>query len=206
MKIAVPALPCVNFLSVLKVIEKSGGSGELVQQPADLRRYDRIILPGVGAFDHGMESLNINGWTDTLNELVLHRKVPVLGICLGMQLMCIDSEEGHIPGLGWIHGHVRRFCLPTDSSLKIPHMGWNTITVQKQNPLIPFDESEQRFYFVHSFHAVCNRPEDVLATTSHGYEVTAAFCKDNIFGVQFHPEKSHRFGLALVKRFVEMPC
>jgi glutamine amidotransferase len=123
-----------------------------------------------------------------------------------MQLMCKSSEEGVLPGLGWIDAEVRRFSFPEGAEQKIPHMGWNTVRVAKPNPLIAEGDDEQRFYFVHSYHAVCADPGDVLATTRHGGEVTAAFSRGNIYGAQFHPEKSHRFGMALMQRFVELPC
>lgn len=206
MKIAVPGLPCGNFSSVVKMVEKVGGCAEIVHDPASLRAYDKVILAGVGAFDHGMSCIRDSGWEPELQHAALERKIPVLGICLGMQLLCNSSEEGVLPGLRWIDAEVRKFKFPADSQLKIPHMGWNTVKVVKPNPLIMDNEGEQRFYFVHSFHAVCKHPEDVLATAFHGYEVTAALSRGNILGVQFHPEKSHRFGLALMKRFVELPC
>jgi glutamine amidotransferase len=117
--------------------------------------------------------------------------------------MCKSSEEGLLPGLGWIDAEVRRFKFELDSSLKVPHMGWNTVTVVKENPLICSDQCEQRFYFVHSFHIVCSQQKDRLAIANHGYDFTAALSHDNIFGVQFHPEKSHKFGMALMKKFVE---
>ena len=206
MRVGIPSLPCGNFLSVVKIIEKAGGSAEIVSQPSDLQRFDKLVLAGVGAFDYGMASLTSAGWADALGELVLVKRTPVLGICLGMQLMCDASEEGSLPGLGWISGHVRRFIANPPAAIKIPHMGWNTVQVRKANPLIASTDGEQRFYFVHSYHAVCRDESDVLATTHHGSDVTAAFNRDHIFGVQFHPEKSHRFGLQLMKRFLEVPC
>lgn len=206
MTIGIPALPCGNFLSVVKMVEKAGGSAEIVQSPERLHEYSKVILAGVGAFDHGMSSIRDAGWEPVLNQAALERKVPILGICLGMQLLCNSSEEGVLPGLRWIDAEVKRFRFPEGTPLKIPHMGWNTVKAAKPNPLVPSDQGEQRFYFVHSFHAVCKHAEDVLATTFHGYEVTAAISRGNVYGVQFHPEKSHRFGLALMKRFVELPC
>lgn len=203
-RVLVPDYGCGNLASVLRMCEKVGGSCNITGDPAALARADKIILGGVGAFDHGAGSLHDLGWVDALNEAVLQRCVPVLGICLGMQLMCGSSEEGSLSGLSWIDAAVRRFNLPADSALKIPHMGWNTISVVKPNSLVSMDDGEQRFYFVHSYHAVCNNPADVLATAHHGYDFTAAFCRKNIYGVQFHPEKSHSFGMALMKKFVNL--
>lgn len=203
--ILIPALPIGNFASVVRIVEKCGGQARVVDTPAALQHAEKIILAGVGAFDHGMASINA-GWIDTLNDMVLNRRIPVLGICLGMQLLCHSSEEGQLPGLGWIDATVERFRLPPTTQLKIPHMGWNTITVAKPNPLLATEQGEQRFYFVHSYHAVCTNPEDTLATAHHGYVFTAAVSHENIFGVQFHPEKSHRFGMSLIKNFVNLTC
>lgn len=193
-----------NLSSVLNMINKVGGEAAIISDPNMLTKANKLIIPGVGAFDHGMSNLNNSGWINALNEAVLGKHVPILGICLGMQLMCKSSEEGKLPGLGWINAEVKRFKLPIDSNLKIPHMGWNTVDIVKPNPLIKAEDGEQRFYFVHTYYAVCNNKEDVLATTHHGDEITAAFSRDNIYGVQFHPEKSHRFGMALINRFVEL--
>jgi len=193
-----------NLSSVLNMIIKAGGQATIVSDPDILTEADKFILPGVGAFDHGMSNLHKSGWINALNEAVLVRRVPILGICLGMQLMCKSSEEGNLPGLGWINAEVTRFKFPVNSNLKIPHMGWNTVDICKTNPLISDKEGEQRFYFVHSYHAVCNNPLDVLATSYHGYEITSAFSNENIYGVQFHPEKSHRFGMALLKKFIDL--
>jgi glutamine amidotransferase len=206
MRIGIPNIACGNFASVLNIVARVGGSATILQKPEQVAECDKMILPGVGAFDHGMKSLHDGLWTDALHDFVLQRKRPILGICLGMQLMCRGSEEGVLPGLGWIDAHVRRFQLPAGSPLKVPHMGWNTITVRRQNTLLSPERGEQRFYFVHSFHAVCADAQDVIATAWHGSDVTAAFERQNVMGAQFHPEKSHRFGLALMKRFVEMPC
>lgn len=202
-KIGIPNLPCGNFASVVNIVEKVGGSATIVSNPSELQNFDKLILAGVGAFDYGMASLRNEGWDEALTKLVIEQKRPILGICLGMQLMCQDSEEGKLPGLGWIPGNVKKFQMPAGSELKIPHMGWNTVRVCKPNSIIPTNEGEQRFYFVHSYHAVCKDPNVVLATTHHGSDVTAAFSSENILGVQFHPEKSHRFGISLMRRYVE---
>jgi len=199
--VLIPNLSIGNFASVLRMIQKAGGEARLVDSPSDLRGADKIILAGIGAFDNGMTSLRDGGWTDALNEAALDRKVPVLGICLGMQLMLQSSEEGNMPGLGWVEGEVRRLRPPPDSGLKVPHMGWNTVTVTRENELFPA-EDDQRFYFVHSYYADCAQPDVVVATSQHGSPFTAALKKDNIYGVQFHPEKSHRFGMAILRNFL----
>lgn len=204
--IQIPDYGCGNLLSIRRMIEKVGGRAEIVNDPSQLDFSAKLILAGVGAFDHGMSNLRSGGWFDALNEAVLRHKAPVLGICLGMQLLCRSSEEGQLAGLGWIDGDVRRIAIPEGSNLKIPHMGWNTLDVVKRNPLIDQDDQERRFYFVHSYHVVCRDPNDISAVSHHGRTLTAAFSRDNIYGVQFHPEKSHRFGMELIRKFVDLPC
>jgi glutamine amidotransferase len=204
--IGIPNLPCGNFSSVIKMVEKCGGKARLVSDPTELTSCSKIVLAGVGAFDAGMSGIVDHGWKEALDEVALQQHKPLLGICLGMQLLCMGSEEGVRPGLGWINAEVRRFRFEGGERVKVPHMGWNTVRVMKENPLIPNTETEQRYYFVHSYHAVCSNISDVLATTHHGYDLTAAVSRDNIMGVQFHPEKSHRFGMALLKNFIDLPC
>jgi glutamine amidotransferase len=204
-RIAIPRLPCGNFLSVRRMIEKAGGVADVVDDPSELLRYGKVILAGVGSFDHGMRGIHDGNWLKPLTELALQRRVPMLGICLGMQMLAEGSEEGQSAGLGWLRGRVRKLRFPHDSALRVPHMGWNLLKIRKQNELVN-EIDPQRFYFVHSYHFECSDPADVLATTHYGGEITAAVSRDNIMGVQFHPEKSHRFGLALMRRFVELPC
>ena len=203
MSIVMPDLSIGNFASVRRMVQKVGGTAVLAASPEELRAADKIILAGVGAFDNGMEAIERGGWADALHEAALVRRVPVLGICLGMQLMCNHSEEGRRPGLGWIDASVRRF-VPQDDTLKVPHMGWNVVTITRENPLLSATGDEQRFYFVHSYYAVNERREDVIAIAHHGVSFTAMLGRDNLFGVQFHPEKSHRYGMSLMQRFVQL--
>lgn len=193
-----------NILSVINMLRKVECMPVVSSENKQIRNASKIILPGVGAFDCGMQRVRKTGLVDSLNEAVVNRNVPVLGICLGMQMMCKSSEEGQLPGFGWIDAEVKRFSFPAQATLKIPHMGWNTINVTKLNPLIYVNDEEQRYYFVHSYYVVCNQPSDIIATAHHGYDFVAALNHDNIFGVQFHPEKSHRFGMELLKKFVEL--
>jgi glutamine amidotransferase len=158
----------------------------------------------VGAFDHGMSQLESRGLLPGLAAAALADAIPILGICLGMQLMCRASQEGRMPGLGWINAQVRRFSFPAHNDMRIPHMGWNTIRVARSNPLLASDAGEQRFYFVHSYYVACDDPDDPIAMTGYGKEFVAAFQRKNLFGVQFHPEKSHRFGMDLIRNFVEL--
>jgi glutamine amidotransferase len=194
-----------NIKSVLRMFQAADGSAEIIDRPEQLNGAKRVALPGVGAFDAGMSAL-AEGWIEPLNKLALERKVPVLGICLGMQLLCRKSDEGDLPGLGWIDADVTQLDIDGRSDLKLPHMGWSVVTPTRPNPLIPLEEPEQRFYHVHRYRVVCDREETVLATAEYGRPFTTAVRSDNVFGVQFHPEKSHRFGLGLMRRFLSFPC
>jgi glutamine amidotransferase len=149
-----------------------------------------------------MKCLRERGLIPLLNEMVVLRKVPVLGLCLGMQLMTQRSEEGQSPGLGWLEAETLRFNFDSSSTpIKVPHMGWNTLAIRKTHPLFADLETENRFYFVHSYHVVCADPVNVLAETNYGIDFCSAVIKANIVGVQFHPEKSHKFGMLLFKNF-----
>lgn len=195
-----------NIGSIANMVRKLSFNPIVISDPIDLQDAKKIILSGVGAFDHGMRSLIENGWLEPLKIAVLEKKVPILGICLGMQLMCKRSEEGNIPGLGWIDAYVKRFNPVERSHIKVPHMGWNTVSIKSNSNLFVNLREEQRFYFVHSYHILCNNPTDVQAVSFHGCEFVSAFRRNNIYGVQFHPEKSHRFGMNLIKNFLELPC
>jgi glutamine amidotransferase len=187
------------------MLQAAGGQSQIITAPAEAIRARRLILPGVGAFDAGMEALEARGWLDVLPALVLKKRVPILGICLGMQMLCRRSDEGSRSGLGWINADVVAFD-GAALGLKVPHMGWAVVDVPRENPLIPMAEGEYRFYHVHKYHVVCDDPQDVMATAKYGTAFVTGVWHQNIFGVQFHPEKSHRFGLSLLARFLQVPC
>lgn len=193
-----------NLGSILNMLKKVGAKAQVSSDPAVLRQAGKLILPGVGAFDAGMRKLNEVGLVPLLNELVLEKKVPVIGLCLGMQLMTKGSEEGTEAGLGWVDAETVRFKFgPENAHLKIPHMGWNTLDIQRPHPLVSDLEPESRFYFVHSYHIVCADEADVVAYTDYGYPLAAVISKGNIMGAQFHPEKSHKYGMQLLRNFAE---
>jgi glutamine amidotransferase len=193
-----------NLASVLNMVRKVGGNGKISSDRNELLHASKLILPGVGSFDYGVNHLHSQGFFSIIQEMA-SKGIPILGICLGMQLLGNRSEEGRLDALGLIDAEFRRFSFENNSQkLQIPHVGWNYVSVVKENLLIPNSGSEQRFYFTHSYHAVCAKEADVLATTTYGYTFTSAYSRDNIFGVQFHPEKSHRFGMALIKNFLKL--
>ena len=172
----------------------------------ELAGADRIILPGVGAFDQGMANLRGSGLVPALENAVLTKRTPVLGVCLGMQLLGLASEEGASPGLGWIKARSVRFDFGNNPEhIRVPHMGWNTVRSHTGNGFLDLGTDElgegPRFYFVHSYHVVCDDPADIAATTEHGIAFASAVRHGNILGVQFHPEKSHRWGKLLLTQF-----
>lgn len=194
-----------NLGSIANMLKKIGATATIASDPAVIREADKLILPGVGAFDHGMENLSERGLIPLLNSVVLEKRIPVLGLCLGMQLLTTKSEEGQLPGLGWVDAETVRFKFDeTHAYLKVPHMGWNTLEICRSHPLFTDLESDSRFYFVHSYHVTCNREDEILAKTIYGYPFASVIGKDNIMGVQFHPEKSHKFGMNLLKNFAEL--
>jgi imidazole glycerol-phosphate synthase subunit HisH len=193
-----------NFSSIIRMIEKAGGSAKRISTPKEILKAEKIILPGVGHFDRGMSQIVEGGLLEPLKERVIKQRIPLMGICLGMQLLCNHSDEGVLPGLRFVDANVRKFQALPGQNLKIPHMGWNSIQMTRSNPLIEATSDEQRFYFVHSYYVVPNAPDMVIATATHGVAFCAAFQSNNIFGVQFHPEKSHRFGMVLLKNFVNL--
>ncbi len=192
-----------NVRSVANMLRKAGAAAEITADPAVVAAADKVILPGIGAFDAGMRALRAGGLIDTLHA-TRARGTPVLGVCLGMQLMAAGSEEGSEPGLGWFDAEVVRFRFEDGDRRKVPHMGWNELRVARPSPLLDGVDSGARFYFVHSYYVRCRRPADVLATAHYGVDFAACVEQDNVYGVQFHPEKSHRFGLWLFSRFAAL--
>lgn len=188
-----------NLGSIANMIKKVGHKCIITSDLEEIKKASKLILPGVGSFDNGMRNLAELGMIEILNQKVLIEKTPILGICLGMQLMTKSSEEGKLAGLGWLDAQTKKFVSDT---LKIPHMGWNIIKHQKSSHLFDECESEKRFYFVHSYCVSCNNQEDILANTNYTQDFVSSFEKDNVIGVQFHPEKSHKFGMSLLKNFV----
>jgi len=193
-----------NLGSIVNMFRKCGVTATVSADHDTIQRATHLVLPGVGAFDHGMRQLVVSGVRDVLEKRVLAEKTPILGICLGMQMVVDRSEEGTERGLGWIPGTVTRFdssAFPT--RLKVPHMGWNYVATQPGTDTAPRIDEGSRFYFVHSYHVVCDRDEHVWGRTIYGYAFASAIRSENIFGVQFHPEKSHRFGCDLLRRFAD---
>jgi glutamine amidotransferase len=194
-----------NLGSILNMLKKVGvRDAKISAHPKDIEQADKLILPGVGAFDTGMHHLRETGLIPLLNEKVLKAKTPTLGVCLGMQLMAKVSEEGELPGLGWFDAETIRFRFDSKKTgLKVPHMGWNTVNIKQEGTLFKDMYPQARFYFVHSFHLVAHEVANVLTTTEYGYEFASAIQLEHIMAAQFHPEKSHKFGMKLYKNFVE---
>ena len=193
-----------NVGSIQNMLRKIGVRDVKISRNAEeIAAADKLILPGVGAFDAGMERLSDYGLVEQIRTHALTQGKPLLGICLGMQLLGRSSEEGTLPGLGLIPFHCKRFALPPHSGLKIPHMGWDRTKVAAQTPLIAHLTERERYYFVHSYHAVCDDPANILMTCEYGYEFPAAVHQGAVYGVQFHPEKSHLYGMKLLKNFAE---
>ncbi len=191
-----------NTGSIINMLHRIGTEAEVAERSEDLAFADKIILPGVGTFDTGMGNLEELGFAEVIREEVLGKGKPILGICLGMQLLGNRSEEGEKEGLALIDFDNVRFSFAAETELKIPHMGWDIVDIRKTVPLVEGIMERPRYYFVHSYHAVCRDSTDILMSCSYGYEFTAAVNRGNIYGTQFHPEKSHRFGMKIMENFV----
>jgi glutamine amidotransferase len=189
-----------NVGSIASMLKHVGAPHRIESDPAAIARADKVILPGVGAFDAAMERIDADGMRGALDECALRRRVPVLGICLGMQLLTRSSEEGQRAGLGWIDATARAFRACIAGPMKVPHMGWNAAVPRGRSPLTDGLDDASRFYFVHSYFVICGGSQRILETT-YGIDFDAAIQQDNIFGVQFHPEKSHRYGMRVLRNF-----
>ncbi len=184
-----------NFLNLpFKIVKKS----------SEFENVNKLILPGVGSFDHAMTSLENSGMKEKLNELVLEKKLPVIGICVGMQMLAESSDEGVLKGLGWINGIVKKFEKSKIINGPLPHMGWNTLELKKENKIFDNIQSNPRFYFLHSYYFECKNKKDTIATTIYGEEFDCIINHENIYGIQCHPEKSHYNGIQLLKNFGEL--
>ena len=190
-----------NLRSILNKFERMDVEAKISADPGDIERADKLVLPGVGAFDAAMHNIRQRNLIPVLEKKVLQDKTPIMGICLGMQLFSKHSEEGNVDGLGWIDARTKKFQI-NGNGLKVPHMGWNSILVSGGSPVLDGLQTGSRFYFVHSYHVCCNDPADQLATTNYGIDFTSMVQHGNILGVQFHPERSHRFGAKLLENFV----
>ena len=194
-----------NIFAFQNVYKRLDIPTKIAKTQEDLVGAEKLILPGVGSFDYAMNQLNGSGMREKLDELVIQKKIPVIGICVGMQMMGNRSDEGSLDGLKWIDSEILKF----DESLiqqrtKLPHMGWNDVTPVSNHPLFSGLEKEAIFYFLHSFYFKCNNPTDSIAVSDYGISFTSAVNRDNIFGIQFHPEKSHQYGEKLLHNFANL--
>lgn len=190
-----------NVLAFLNVYERMNVAVSIAGTAADIKNADKLVLPGVGAFDRAMERLDASGLRDSIEEAVMVAKKPLLGVCVGMQMLADSSEEGGKSGLGWIGGAVRKF---PGNEVGLPHMGWNDVTPSRPNGLFAGMDDDARFYFLHSYYFDCRDHRDRLATSEYGSEFCCAVNQGNVFGVQFHPEKSHHWGQHLLRNFAEL--
>ena len=194
-----------NIKAITRIFKTLNIACEIAANKSELAGATKLILPGVGAFDQAINLLEKSGMLDELNRLVLDDKIPVLGVCVGMQIMGKSSEEGARKGLGWVDGIVKQIdtsnltCKPL-----LPHMGWNGIVPQLDHPILQDIDFVRGFYFLHSFHFQCNKPNNVLACSNYGHSFASAIYSDNIFGFQFHPEKSHRNGIQLFQNYSQL--
>lgn len=194
-----------NLRSVQKKFHRIGAEIEISNDPELIANACKLVLPGVGHFYHGVKQLKELGIWDVLNKSVLQKKIPILGICLGMQLMAKQSSEGRsVEGLGWFDAEVVKFEVKDQLKYKIPHMGWNNAVINRKSKFLEGADNESMYYFVHSYHMKCNDEKDILTTTDYEDKFVSAIQKENIYGTQFHPEKSHDSGEKLIKNFVEL--
>ena len=193
-----------NLRSILYKLQKINIEAMVSSSPVDIEKADKLILPGVGHFSKGMENIRKYGLLDVLNKKVFEDKTPIMGICLGVQLFTNFSQEGDCEGLKWVDAETIKFRFTEENGLRVPHIGWNLVKIKRESPFWSDFPEDKRFYFVHSYYIKCKNPDDIVAVSEYGHEFVSVLQKDNIFGTQFHPEKSHRDGFELVKHFAEM--
>ena len=194
-----------NVRAFANLYTKSNIPFVIAKDTSDLENAQKIILPGVGSFDYAMQLLEASGMQETLSDMVLNHNVPVLGVCVGMQMLADSSDEGNLSGLGWIPGQVKRFeSSSLNEEINIPHMGWNNINPVITSGLMEGLDSNSRFYFLHSYYFNCENEDSLLATTHYGSEFACAVHRNNVYGVQFHPEKSHRWGAKILENFARL--
>lgn len=191
-----------NINAFLNIYKRLHIEAKPLQKVEDFDGVTKLILPGVGAFDHAMSTFNDSGMRERVEKMVFEEEVPIVGICVGMQILAKSSDEGVLPGLGWIDGVVKKF---DESKIKfvtrLPHMGWNHVDVDLNSPIFKDFPPRSNFYFLHSYYFVCNNPQDSIAKSDYGINFTCALNSNNIYGVQFHPEKSHNYGVKLLENF-----
>lgn len=193
-----------NVLAFANVFTRLNIPYAIAKKSSDLLSATKLILPGVGSFDYAMKTLNESGMRSELERLVIEKELPVIGICVGMQMLADYSEEGKLPGLGWIKGAVRKFNFDKKLNLTMPHMGWNDVIPSVDSPIYKGLEKDSIFYFLHSYYFDAEESRNVLSVSNYGLNFHSSVCKNNIYGVQFHPEKSHSFGHTLLKNFAEI--
>lgn len=190
-----------NLTSILNMHMRLGIQAMITGDAEEIRRADKLLIPGVGHFDKCMQNFNASGLRPLIERRVLEEGTPVLGICVGAQMMTRSSEEGQEKGLGWVDADTIKFRIPAGSGLKVPHMGWADIEVVKPSPLLADMPEEPRFYFAHSYHFKFDSEEAVIATVDYAYKYPCAFSRNNMYAAQFHPEKSHKYGMKLITNF-----
>lgn len=194
-----------NISAFARVYQRANISVAVARTADELKGASKLILPGVGHFDHAMRLLEQSGMRETLSQMVLQAGIPIMGVCVGMQILARSSEEGDLPGLGWINADVRALrSSEATEHMPVPHMGWNDVKAISPNLLFGGLQDEAKFYFLHSYFMSCDRDQDILAICSYGADFTCAVQSSNIYGVQFHPEKSHDFGSRLLRNFAEL--
>lgn len=194
-----------NIKAFVNVYERLNLKINIARNSSEIKKASKLILPGVGSFDYAMQQLNKSGMREEIDRKVLEDKIPVIGICVGMQMMAKSSDEGLLPGLGWFDAEVKLFDIEKiPFKTRLPHMGWNTINIVNNVNLFSQLNNESKFYFLHSYYFKCNQEENIIAKTEYGIEYASAVNKGNIFGIQFHPEKSHQNGIQLLHNFAKL--